>query len=92
MIYARVHDQTVAEDYYAAMNQIEKRLDLLETINVSEKPIQQSERDRLLTLTFELCRPENDEEDRKAIIIQMQQILSGAKAFPLLISIESEFP
>ena len=27
MIYARVHNHTVAEDYYAAMTQIEKRLD-----------------------------------------------------------------
>jgi hypothetical protein len=26
MIYARVHDQTVAADYYAAMTRIEKRL------------------------------------------------------------------
>ena len=30
MIYARVHDQTVADDYYAAMEQVEKRLELLE--------------------------------------------------------------
>lgn len=27
MIYARVHDRTVAEDYYAAMAVIEKRLE-----------------------------------------------------------------
>lgn len=27
MIYARVHDRTVAEDYYAAMDIVEKRLD-----------------------------------------------------------------
>ncbi len=28
MIYARVHDRTVAKDYYAAMADIEKQLDL----------------------------------------------------------------
>ncbi|MFQ5471213.1 MAG: hypothetical protein ACE5EH_13100, partial [Gammaproteobacteria bacterium] len=28
MVYARVHDQTVAADYYAAMAVIEERLDL----------------------------------------------------------------
>ena len=29
MIYARAHDQTVAEDYFAAMERVEERLDIL---------------------------------------------------------------
>jgi hypothetical protein len=28
MIFARLHDRTVAEDYYAAMDRIEQRLDV----------------------------------------------------------------
>lgn len=28
MVYARVHDHTMAQDYYAAMEQVEQRLDL----------------------------------------------------------------
>ena len=30
MIYARVHDQTVSEDYYSAMGSVERRLALAE--------------------------------------------------------------
>src|SRR5919108_6244935 len=29
MVYARVHDQTVAEDYFAAMERVEQRLEIV---------------------------------------------------------------
>ena len=29
MIYARAHDQTVAEDYFAAMERVEQRLEIV---------------------------------------------------------------
>lgn len=29
MIYARAHDQTVADDYFAAMQRVEQRLDIV---------------------------------------------------------------
>jgi hypothetical protein len=29
MIYARAHDQTVAEDYFAAMQRVEERMNIL---------------------------------------------------------------
>jgi hypothetical protein len=28
MVYARVHDQTVADDYFAAMQRVEQRLEI----------------------------------------------------------------
>jgi integrase len=31
MIYARAHDQTVAEDYFTAMQRVEERLDIMRT-------------------------------------------------------------
>jgi hypothetical protein len=34
MIYARVHDQTVADDYYAAMSQVERLFHLPESRQV----------------------------------------------------------
>ena len=38
MIYARVHDQTVVDDYYAAMQKVEQRLDLLGTQQETSVP------------------------------------------------------
>ncbi len=45
LTYARVHDQTVAEDYFAAMSSVEKRLDLLG--KEEEKPKEVSEGERI---------------------------------------------
>ena len=42
MVYARVHDHTVAEDYYTAMEQVEQRLDLLDK-NDESRPVPQAE-------------------------------------------------
>ena len=43
MVYARVHDHTVAEDYYTAMEQVEQRLDLIDTIEESRTTTQAEE-------------------------------------------------
>jgi integrase len=52
MIYARVHDRTVAEDYYAAMEVVEKRLELtpLEVEDVTQPPVNDNDRAQLLGL------------------------------------------
>lgn len=50
MIYARVHDQTVADDYYAAMRQIEKRLELVSEPPQTIEPLISNERFQLLQL------------------------------------------
>jgi site-specific recombinase XerD len=58
MIYARVHDRTVAQDYYAAMDQIEERLELVaaEAETITE-PVNNHERAQLLVLVLKWPRP-----------------------------------
>jgi len=63
MIYARVRDRTVAEDYYAAMGRVEQRLQ----IGVLPGPpdeagggesLNDGERERLLDLAEQLRKPD----------------------------------
>jgi Phage integrase family len=79
MVYARVHDQTVADDYYAAMSQIEKRLDLLDTQQGVSIPISNNERTQLLALTTQLEQPELNLETRLSIVTQMREVLTYSK-------------
>lgn len=79
MIYARVHDQTVADDYYAAMSQIEKRMDLLGTQAEVNVPIRDDERSQLLMLTTQLERPELNFDARLEIVTQMREVLACPK-------------
>jgi len=75
MIYARVHDQTVADDYYAAMQEVEKRLDLPIIQEGASVPIGESERTQLLELTTQLELPELNLELRLEITAQMREVL-----------------
>ena len=79
MIYARVHDQTVADDYYAAMSQIEKRLDLLGVGEEVNAPIGKDERTQLLALTSQLELPELNFEMRLSIVSRMREVLAYPK-------------
>jgi hypothetical protein len=60
MIYARVHDRTVAEDYYAAMEVVEKRLEVAppEMEDSADPPVNYNERAHLLELATQLAEPE----------------------------------
>jgi len=69
MIYARVHDQTVADDYYAAMSQIEKRLELLAIQENSPVLFTPATQGRLLELTMKLEEPDLRQADRINIAI-----------------------
>jgi hypothetical protein len=78
MLYARVHDRTVAEDYYAAMAQIEKDLDLTaetDTIDKTGDPIDANERAQLLELASQLAAPELDLDMRLRLVTQMRCVL-----------------
>jgi hypothetical protein len=84
MVYARVHDHTVAEDYYAAMAKIEKRLDpnveqgphpVTKVDDTAEVPVSIGERARLLALLDRLTKPQLDLETRLALVEQMRQVL-----------------
>jgi len=82
MIYVRVHDRTVAEDYYAAMAQIEKSLDLA----VEQAPaagtgdagaqVSAEERAQLLELLNRLAEPQLDPEVRISLVEQIRRVLN----------------
>jgi len=82
MIYARVHDQTVADDYYTAMSQVEKRLDLFGTQEDTSISIGDDERSLLLKLTIQLKEPELNLDARLNIIAQMCEMLACPKIDP----------
>jgi len=89
MIYARVHDQTVADDYYTAMQQVEKRLNLLGTQEDKSAPINENERTQLLVLTTQLEQPELNLEARLEIVTQMRAVL--AYSLPIPAFVEASF-
>jgi len=76
MIYARVHDRTVAEDYYAAMTHIEQRLDLsTETDAASEWVNACWARAQLRELVNRLAEPQLELDARMDLIEQMRRVL-----------------
>jgi len=71
MIYARVHDRTVAEDYYAAMAQIESHLTLVAETGETD------ERAYLLKLADRLAEPQLDLDTRLDLVAQMRLALNS---------------
>lgn len=83
LTYARAHDQTVEEDYFRAMNSVEKRLDLLGQPEGQEEPVSEHERGQILALTEKLAEPELSAEARLVIAAQIRLVLLGEmKTFP----------
>lgn len=78
LTYARAHDQTVAEDYYAAMSSVERRLELVGQPDEQPKTLEDSEREQLLVLAEKLVQPEISTELRMEIAICMRQVLTGS--------------
>jgi hypothetical protein len=77
MIYARAYDQTVADDYFAAMARIEQRLDVVpapeEVIQDQVATVQSSQ--EALELTEELALPELSVQARIGIAAQLRELL-----------------
>jgi len=82
MIYARVHNRTVAEDYYAAMARIEKQLDPnadhdpVTRANNTGGPEGPGERARLRALLDRLAEPQLGLDARLELVEQMRRVLS----------------
>jgi hypothetical protein len=78
MIYARVHDRTVAEDYYAAMEVVEKRLEVAppEREDKADPPVNDDERSHPLELATQLAEPELGIETRLDLVDRMCQMLN----------------
>jgi site-specific recombinase XerD len=81
MIYARVHDRTVAGDYYVAMARIEKSLDLAlagpPPTNGNGR-VSEEERTQLLELVNRLADPDLGYEGRLDLVEQMRLRLDHA--------------
>jgi integrase/recombinase XerC len=74
MIYAKAHDQTVADDYYAAMGRIEQRLEIV-PVEPEDPPETDPEQEELLSLTEQLVQPELSLDARLILVAQMRTIL-----------------
>lgn len=85
MIYARVHDQTVADDYYAAMSQIEKRLELLNAPENNRESLTRNERAQLLEIAVQLAAPELHTEMRLELVAHLREVLAGKEPVPISI-------
>lgn len=75
MIYARVHDQTVAEDYFTAMDAVEQRLELIDKHVEPAHIVSEVVRTDLLALVDQLALPELGNEVRLDLVSQMRQVL-----------------
>ena len=80
MTYARVHDQTAADDYYAAMAHIEARLQLGPPAPQPSPPVGDDERTQLLELVNCMAEPELTAEARLDLLERMRCVLSTGPA------------
>ena len=76
MIYARVHDDVVADDYYKAMEVVENRLDHFDTNQKSIDHINDCERRQLLSMVNHLAQPELSSRARDETLANMLRILT----------------
>jgi hypothetical protein len=80
MIYTRAHDQTVADDYFAAMQRVEERLEIvslkleedIEDVKVQEPA------GKVFQLIERLKLPELCYEERLSITSQLKEVLNIA--------------
>ncbi len=79
LIYARVYDRTVAEDYYTAMARIEQRLELSEVAGAVANVPRPTQIDTLLT---QLAAPELELGTRTTLVTQLRGLLAPALPTP----------
>ncbi len=79
MTYARVHDQTVADDYFTAMTRVERRLALgLQAAESAQAPGAAPEQAQLLALVDQLAIPTLEPTTRLALALQLRGLLTQA--------------
>ncbi len=86
MIYARAHDQTVADDYFAAMERVEQRLEIvpaeapkrdakqetiIEDVKVQSSVCTSEQRTKLLEFAYQLAQPELCHDECLGIAAQL---------------------
>jgi site-specific recombinase XerD len=79
MIYARAYDQSVAEDYFAAMQRVEQRLEIIPAPNKepkAENEIVSVPETQVLFWIERLAQPELGQQERLEIAANLKQALS----------------
>ena len=76
MVYARVHDRTVADDYFAAMDRIESHLDLLPEAELTDATSEVDPDFSLVSLLDQLSEPHLDQEQRIAAVARLRRELN----------------
>ena len=82
MIYARAHDQTVADDYFAAMERVEQRLQIGPAPEAKPPPISEQDRAEIIQLAEQLAAPETTPEERVRLLGRLRCLLSPQTAAP----------
>ncbi|MHC1730428.1 MAG: tyrosine-type recombinase/integrase [Bacteroidales bacterium] len=78
LTYARVHDQTMEEDYFRAMSSVEKRLELMGKPEEEEALVSEPERETLRILVTQLSTPEMSLEMRLELAERIRTVLIGS--------------
>jgi hypothetical protein len=81
MVYARAHDQTVAEDYFAAMQRVEERLEILpeNKQNSENEVVKVQEPEKLFQLIQQLELPELCLDERLEITLQLRELFGDVQ-------------
>ena len=74
MVYARAHDQTVAEDYFAAMQRVEERLEIVPVGQKDIEVVKVQEPAKVLQLIEQLEMPELCLEERLDLTLQLREL------------------
>lgn len=78
LIYAKAHDQTVADDYFAAMQRVEERLEIVpkpeESMDMEHFKVREPE--KIFQLLDKLELPELHLEERLDITCELRQTLA----------------
>jgi len=75
MIYAKAHDQTVAEDYFSAMERVEQRVEIAPKEEEKGEVVKVQEQLEVFQLIEQLERPELCFEERLAMACQLRVML-----------------
>jgi hypothetical protein len=89
LIYARVHDEAVAGDYYAAMSRIEKSLEIPVKMGDVKEPTNEETlpRVQLLAMIDQLALPQLCVETRLDLVVQMRHLINGHTPQPALAAV-----
>jgi site-specific recombinase XerD len=89
LIYARVHDRTIAQDYHDAMGQIESRLTLLSTTDPASQSTDSPSNTHILSLLEQLAAPRLSPQVRLDLVEQIRCALCNQNE-PLSLSLADQ--